>query len=91
MEEIESLYYLRFMVQDHPGVLSKISGILGNHHISISSVIQQGRKVEGVVPLVMMSHMAKERDLQAALSEIKGLDCVSEGTLLIRVEGEDPS
>lgn len=91
IEEIESLYYLRFMVQDQPGVLSKISGILGNHNISISSVIQQGRKVEGVVPLVMMSHRAKERDLQLALSEIKHLESVSEDTLLIRVEGEDPS
>jgi len=89
MAEIESLYYLRFMVQDQPGVLSKISGILGNHGISISSVIQQGRKAVGVVPLVMMSHRAKERDLQLALSEINRLDYVSGATLLIRVEGED--
>ncbi len=89
MEEIESLYYLRFMVKDQPGVLSKISGILGAHGISISSVIQQGRKAVGVVPLVMMSHRAKERDLQLALSEIDRLEYVSGATLLIRVEGED--
>ncbi|MFQ5597185.1 MAG: homoserine dehydrogenase [Nitrospiria bacterium] len=89
IEEIKSLYYLRFMVQDRPGVLSKISGILGAHHISISSVIQQGRKIGGDVPLVMMTHLAKERDLQSALSKIDGLDCISGATLLIRVEGED--
>src|SRR5581483_10322162 len=70
MEEIESLYYLRFMAEDRPGVLSKISGILGRHKISISSVIQQGRKAGGNVPLVMMSHRAKERDIQEALSKI---------------------
>lgn len=91
MAEIRSLYYLRFMVQDHPGVLSRISGILGLHQISISSMIQQGRKIEGGVPLVIMTHMAKEQNLQSALSEIDQLDCIMGSTLLIRVEGEDPS
>jgi len=89
MEEIESLYYLRFMAEDRPGVLSKISGILGKYKISISSVIQQGRKAGGNVPLVMMSHRAKERDVQEALSKINRMDYVSEPTVLIRVEGED--
>lgn len=89
MEEIESLYYLRFMAEDRPGVLSKISGILGKHKISISSVIQQGRKAGGNVPLVMMSHRAKERDVQEALSKINRMDYVSQPTVLIRVEGED--
>ena len=91
MAEIESLYYLRFMVQDCPGVLSDISGILGQHRISISSVIQQGRKVGGHVPLVMMSHRAKERDLLAALSKIDRLGCISGPSRFIRVEGKDPS
>ncbi len=89
MAEIESLYYLRFMVQDHPGVLAKISGILGKNQISISSMIQQGRKIEGSVPLVMMTHLAKEAHLQAALAEIDQQDCILGSTLLIRVEGED--
>ncbi len=89
--EIESLYYLRFTVSDEPGVLSKISGILGSYNISISSMIQQGRQVGGGVPLVMMSHKAKERDLQFALAEINRLDCITGETLLIRVEGEDQS
>jgi homoserine dehydrogenase len=89
MEEIESLYYLRFMAEDRPGVLSKISGVLGKYRISISSVIQQGRKAGGNVPLVMMTHRAKERDVQEALSRINRMEYVSEPTVLIRVEGED--
>lgn len=89
MEEIESLYYLRFMAQDQPGVLSKISGVLGKYRISISSMIQQGRKVGGNVPLVMMTHRAKEKDIREALLKINGMDYVSEPTVLIRVEGED--
>ncbi len=89
IEEIESLYYLRFMAEDHPGVLSKISGILGENHIGISAVIQQGRKTGGHVPLVMMTHRARERDVRQALSNIDEMDYVSEKTILIRVEGDD--
>jgi len=91
MAEVESLYYLRFMVEDTHGVLSDIAGILGQHHISISSVIQQGRKIGGHVPLVMMSHRAKEHNLRAALSRIDRLVCISGPSRFIRVEGEDPS
>ncbi|MEO2055671.1 MAG: homoserine dehydrogenase [Nitrospira sp.] len=89
IEEIESLYYLRFMAEDDPGVLSKISGILGENRIGISSVIQQGRKIGGHVPLVMMTHRAREKDVRQALSNIDNRDYVSEQTMLIRVEGDD--
>ena len=88
IESISSLYYLRFMVDDQPGVLSEISGILGRHNISIESVIQKGRETGGPVPLVVMTHMALERDVQDALSEIDQLTCVSEKAVLIRVEAE---
>jgi homoserine dehydrogenase len=86
MEEIESRYYLRFMVEDEPGVLSKISGVLGRHHISIASVIQQGRKEAGAVPLVMMTHRSREKDIQAALGTINRGDMLYKPTTLIRVE-----
>lgn len=89
MEEITSLYYMRFMVLDKPGVLSKISGVLGDHRISISSVIQQGRKEGQTVPVVIMTHRASERNVQAALREIDPMAFVSEPTTLIRVEGRD--
>ncbi len=86
MAEIECRYYLRFMVQDRPGVLSKISGVLGRHRIGIASVIQQGRAAGGNVPLVMMTYRARERDMQAALSRIDRMGEVSVPTVLIRVE-----
>lgn len=89
MEEITSLYYMRFMVLDKPGVLSKITGVLGDHRISISSVIQQGRKEGQTVPVVIMTHRASERNVQAALREIDPMAFVSEPTTLIRVEGRD--
>jgi len=89
IEQIESLYYLRFMAQDQPGVLSKISGILGDHHISISSVLQKGRKKNGAVPVVMMTHRAQEKNVQLALKEIQKMSQVLNETVLIRVEGEE--
>jgi homoserine dehydrogenase len=88
LETISSLYYLRFMVADQPGVLSQISGILGRHNISIESVIQKRRETGSPVPLVVMTHTAVERDVQAALSEIDQLPSVREKAVLIRVESE---
>src|SRR5881296_2798887 len=89
MDSITSIYYLRFMALDQPGVLSQISGILGRHRISIAQVIQRGRKQGGSVPLVIMTHKALERDIQKALVEIKSLSCITEDPILIRVEGEE--
>jgi len=88
MEEINTCYYLRFSVIDKPGVLSSISGILGKCNISIKSVIQKERKREKTVPLVMMTHRAKEKDIIRALKVINRLSAVSGKTALIRVESK---
>jgi homoserine dehydrogenase len=87
IEELETCYYFRFSAVDRPGVLSKISGILGNHDISIYSVIQKGREVGGSVPVVMMTHEARERSVIAALREMDRLDVLTDKTMTIRVEG----
>ena len=89
VEEISSLYYLRFMVVDRPGVLAQIAGELGRCGISISSMLQQGRREGQTVPVVIKTHMARERDVQTALREINRKPFVSEPAMLIRVEGKD--
>lgn len=89
IEDIEAMYYFRFSALDKPGVLSKISGVLGNYNISIASVIQKGRKVGGAVPLIVLAHRAKERDVRNAVAEIDMLPAVSDKTLYIRVEGKE--
>ena len=86
MDDVETHYYFRFSAVDRPGVLSRIAGILGEHNISISSVIQKGRKRDGAVPIVMTTHKARELDVQTALAKINRLDIVSEDTILIRIE-----
>ncbi|MCP3876295.1 MAG: homoserine dehydrogenase [Desulfobacteraceae bacterium] len=86
MEELYTRYYLRFEAQDHPGVLSKISGILGENNISIKSVHQKGRKTNGKVPIVMITHIAKEAWVQKALKEISKTDSVVGDPVVIRIE-----
>lgn len=87
MEEINSAYYLRVMAVDRPGVLSEVAGILGRHDISIASVIQKGRAAAEAVPVVMMTHEARERDMRQALAAIDRLQVVAGPTMMIRVEG----
>ncbi len=84
--ELVTHYYFRFSALDHPGVLSKIAGILGDHKISIASVIQKGRKLDGPVPIVMMTHEAQEADVQKAVQEIDRLKEITDHTVIIRVE-----
>jgi len=69
-----------------PGVLSKISGILGENNISIYSVIQKGRQVEGSVPVVMLTHEAKESSVRRALYQMEQLEVLTDKTVTIRVE-----
>lgn len=81
-------YYLRFTVEDHPGVLAKITGVLGKHSISIASVIQhEPGEADGniYVPLVIMTHSTTDSATRAALAEIGQLDCVRQGSVSLRV------
>ncbi|HDZ91503.1 MAG: homoserine dehydrogenase [Deltaproteobacteria bacterium] len=87
IEDLITPYYFRFSAVDTPGVLSRIAGILSEHRISISSVIQKGRKSEGPVSIVMLTHEARESAAQKAISAIDKLDVVTDKTVVIRVEG----
>ncbi|RII27143.1 MAG: homoserine dehydrogenase [Geobacter sp.] len=86
MGEIVSKYCLRFSTLDKPGVLAKISGALGQHGISIESMIQKGRSAGETVPIVIMTHEAQEKDVRASLAEIDELDFIREKSNLIRIE-----
>jgi homoserine dehydrogenase len=86
VDELVTHYYFRFTVKDQPGVLSTISGILGEYGISIQSVQQKGRKSSGAVPVVMLTHRAREADVQKAFRRIEALDVVDEKPMLIRLE-----
>jgi homoserine dehydrogenase len=87
-DDIVTNYYFRFSAVDRPGVLSKISGILGQNNISIAAVIQKGRKQAGAVPVVMTTYKSKEVDVKNALKEIDELEIVHGKTILIRIEDD---
>ncbi len=89
MAELYTRYYLRFEAQDNPGVLAKISGILGENNISIKSVHQKGRKTNGKVPVVMITHIAKEAWVQKALKQISKTDSIVGDPIVIRIEETD--
>lgn len=86
MGEIVSKYYIRFNAVDRPGVLAKISGALGASNISIESMMQTARSASETVPIVIMTHEAREMDVRKALAEIDAFDFIKEKSNLIRIE-----
>ena len=87
LEEIVSRYYLRLAVDDQPGVLAQVAGVLGAHGIGISSVVQpETHDAAGRAQLVMMLDRATHRQMLGALGELSGLACVHPPGALLRVE-----
>ena len=84
--DIETRFYVRFSVIDKPSVLARISGILGKHKVSIATVVQKERRKAKVVPIVMMTHEAKESALKQAIKEIDKLSMVKAKSVAIRIE-----
>ena len=81
-------YYVRVMAEDDPGVLAQVAGVLGEHRISIASVIQHEpdpNSAVGIVPLVIMTHTATEGDAQRAIDAIDHLSCVRGDGVRMRV------
>ncbi len=88
-EKIPGRFYLRLGVDDRPGVMAEIAGVLGRHDVSIASVIQHEaadeEEADGIVPLVIMTHLAPEGAVSDAMAKIDGLSCVQAGSVRMRV------
>jgi homoserine dehydrogenase len=86
--EIETRYYLRFTGQDRPGVLARIAGALGEHGVSIEQMVQDGRSLapSEPVPIVMITHRAREAGITAAIQEIGASNFVTAKTRVLRIE-----
>ncbi|HOX37892.1 MAG TPA: homoserine dehydrogenase [Candidatus Brocadiia bacterium] len=86
ISEVRTRYYLRFSAVDKPGVLASVAGILGANDVSISSVIQPEVEEDAFVPLILMTHKAREGDVLTALNAINALDCIEGSkTSMLRV------
>jgi homoserine dehydrogenase len=87
-DAVRCAYYLHFSVKDEPGVLARIASRLAAGRISIAAVQQREQDDQGrPVPLVIVTHVAREADLRAAIAEIDGLPSTLAPTRLIRIEG----
>jgi len=86
MSEIITRYYIRMAIADQPGVLAQIAYILGNHQISIASVIQKETSANQTAEIVIMTHPARENAVQQAFAGLKKLDVVKEIHNFVRVE-----
>ncbi len=85
MDDIESRYYVHFSAIDEPGVLGKIADELGKYGISIASVVQKERREAHVVPIVMLTHKAKEKHIKTALKKIDKLSVIKRKSVIIRI------
>jgi homoserine dehydrogenase len=95
MSEIYSRYYLRLMVVDRPGVLARLTEIFGRYNMSISALVQHesekyDARGESIVPVVILTHQAKEGNVQSAIGEIARLDVSAQKPVCIRVMNEHP-
>jgi homoserine dehydrogenase len=85
-DEFVSSFYLRFTAKDKPGVLAKISSILGKYNISIKMALQKSIDVNGGVPIVMTTHPAQKSTVAKAVLELDGLDVILKPTFVCMIE-----
>ncbi len=83
-EKIESKYYLRVNVSDRAGVLARITKIFEEHNISVETMLQR-QADNGSANLLISTHMAVERDIQAMMQELEALDFVHAKPVMIRI------
>jgi homoserine dehydrogenase len=81
-----SRFYIRIMCKDQPGVIAQWSKVLADHQISISGALQhEGRGPENTVPVVIATHPARQKDVTAALEDMKALEAIGGKPVSIRI------
>jgi len=86
-EQIKTAYYLRLTAEDKPGVLADVTRILAAHNISIEALIQkEPPQGETSVPIIMLTQLTLEKEMNAAIAAIEALATVSGKVARIRLE-----
>ncbi|PID42738.1 MAG: homoserine dehydrogenase [Proteobacteria bacterium] len=87
MDELVSAYYLRIRAKDNPGVLARVASLLSERGINIESVMQRESELDdGMIPMMMLTHQVKEKNLKEAITAIEALDDVDGKVVMLRVE-----
>ncbi len=79
-------YYVRLGVIDKPGVMAEVTSVFAEHGLSLDSLLQRGRSPGEAVPVVMLTHEARDAVMTKALEEVASLEAVIETPCLIRIE-----
>jgi homoserine dehydrogenase len=87
VEDVESAFYLHLDVADRPGVLAAVTTLLGEHGVSIKSVVQRG--IKDNARLVMVTHPLLESGMRAALERLREFDFLRSAPRSIRVIEEE--
>lgn len=86
-DDFQTAYYLRLNAEDKPGVLADVTKILADHQISIEAIIQkEPAKGETTVPIIMLTQITVEREMNAAIAAVEALATVNGKVSRIRVE-----
>lgn len=86
IDQIKTRFYIRLMATDKPGVLGKITGVLGRYGIGINSVTQRAHMAAWAVPVVMLTDYTMEKNLRLALEKIYKLSIIKSKPVAIRME-----
>ena len=87
VEDVESAFYVHLEMADRPGVLAAVTQVLGDHALSIKSVVQRGLGENA--RLVMVTHAVLESRLRAALAQVGNFDFMRSEPRAIRVIEEE--
>jgi len=86
-DRFKTAYYLRLNAEDKPGVLAEITRIFADHNISIEALVQkEPLKGDTTVPIIMLTQITLEQEMNAAITEISALTTVSGKINCIRLE-----
>lgn len=86
ISELRAEYYIRMTVADRPGVLAGIAGVFGNNSVSLAQVLQKASRDEKA-ELILITHLVREKDMQDALTVLRGMSIVYEINNMVRLEG----
>ncbi len=87
IDDVETSFFLRMVLEDRPGVLAQLTKSLGDHQVSLASVLQTNLQ-GGDAELVIVTHKVREGDLRAALKEIESMPVTRKIVTVLRVEGD---
>jgi homoserine dehydrogenase len=85
VEQNRTAFYVRLVTADVPGVIGKLGQALGEHEVSLHSLVQRGITADGSATIILLTHATLEADMFRALKEIEAQGTTREVAVALRV------